>query len=189
MDNAYIENHKRELEITKMVSLKMINPQEYLKLRESGTCSFSIPEEVFDFDFPGHYFRRIKSVTVTIPCITGPFTSINARLELTASTIRINTDLNNGEYARNSDRDDRFLDNPIPPNSIATSSAQNDSGMFELNFRDERYLPFEGAGVVSQWSLQFPGEFRQFDYSSISDVIFTISYTARESTKADFIER
>lgn len=26
-------------------------------------------------------------------------------------------------------------------------SSQNDSGMFELNFKDERYLPFEGAGV------------------------------------------
>jgi hypothetical protein len=31
------------------------------------------------------------------------------------------------------------------PQSIATSNAQNDDGMFELNFRDERYLPFEGA--------------------------------------------
>jgi hypothetical protein len=34
--------------------------------------------------------------------------------------------------------------------SIATSHAQNDSGMFELNFRDERYLPFEGAGAISR---------------------------------------
>ena len=23
-------------------------------------------------------------------------------------------------------------------------------GLFELNFRDERYLPFEGAGVISE---------------------------------------
>jgi Tc toxin complex TcA C-terminal TcB-binding domain len=34
--------------------------------------------------------------------------------------------------------------------SIVTSSAQNDSGMFETNLRDERFLPFENSGVVSE---------------------------------------
>ena len=32
--------------------------------------------------------------------------------------------------------------------AIATSSGQNDSGLFELNFRDERYLPFEFHGAM-----------------------------------------
>jgi hypothetical protein len=32
---------------------------------------------------------------------------------------------------------------------IATSTAQNDAGVFEFNFRDERYMPFEGAGAIS----------------------------------------
>jgi hypothetical protein len=55
--------------------------------------------------------------------------------------------------------------------SIATSNAQNDSGMFELNFRDERYLPFEGAGAISTWRLELPAEFRVFDDATIPDVI------------------
>jgi hypothetical protein len=38
--------------------------------------------------------------------------------------------------------------------SVATSNAQNDSGLFELNFRDERYLPFEGTGAISSWRLE-----------------------------------
>ena len=40
--------------------------------------------------------------------------------------------------------------------SIVTSHGQNDSGLFELNFRDERYLPFEGAGAISNggWSCR-----------------------------------
>jgi len=41
---------------------------------------------------------------------------------------------------------------------IATSDGQNDSGLFEKNFNDERYLPFEGQGVFSQWSLELPGD-------------------------------
>jgi hypothetical protein len=62
--------------------------------------------------------------------------------------------------------------------TIATSTAQNDAGVFEFSFRDERYLPFEGAGAVSEWELRLPGSFRPFDYQSITDVILHVSYTA-----------
>ena len=40
--------------------------------------------------------------------------------------------------------------------AIATSTGQNDTGLFELNFRDERYLPFEYAGAVSRWRIELP---------------------------------
>jgi hypothetical protein len=57
-----------------------------------------------------------------------------------------------GNYGRDVEQDDsRFVDNFSAVESIATSHAQNDSGMFELNFRDDRFLPFEGAGVISRW--------------------------------------
>jgi hypothetical protein len=62
--------------------------------------------------------------------------------------------------------------------SIATSTAQNDAGVFELSFRDERYMPFEGAGAISRWQLRLPRSFRQFDYQTVNDVILTVSYTA-----------
>ena len=53
--------------------------------------------------------------------------------------------------------------------------------MFEFNFRDERYLPFEGAGAVeSNWKLEFPSVFKSFDYNTISDIIIHISYTSKE---------
>jgi Tc toxin complex TcA C-terminal TcB-binding domain len=46
------------------------------------------------------------------------------------------------------------VENNIPVKAMAASAAQNESGVFELSFRDERYLPFEGAGVVSELSLE-----------------------------------
>ncbi len=64
---------------------------------------------------------------------------------------------------------------------IVTSAATNDSGMFETNLRDERFLPFEGAGAISAWNLALPSELPAFDYSTISDVILHIRYTAREA--------
>lgn len=62
--------------------------------------------------------------------------------------------------------------------AIATSSAQNDAGIFEFSFRDEGYMPFEGAGAISDWQIELPKTFRAFDYDSISDVIMRIAYTA-----------
>ena len=52
--------------------------------------------------------------------------------------------------------------------------------MFELNFNDPRYLPFEGAGAISSWRLELPSTIRPFDYATISDVVIHISYTARD---------
>ena len=64
--------------------------------------------------------------------------------------------------------------------SVATSTAQNDAGVFEFNFRDERYMPFEGAGAVSSWRLVLPKSFRPFDYQTITDVILHVSYKAED---------
>src|SRR5204863_9511087 len=90
-----------------------------------------------------------------------------------------------GVYEREDAEDERFNDYFGSLQSIVTSSAQNDSGLFETNLRDERYLPFENSGVISEWQLELPadpskGDPRQFDYDTISDVILHIRYTARE---------
>jgi hypothetical protein len=180
----------------------MIDPLALMKLRETGRCFFHLPEEIFDLDYPGHYFRRIKSVSITLPCVAGPYTTISCTLRLLKNSIRINTANGDNGYPRNTDDqgvpadDNRFIENNIPVKSIAASNAQNDSGVFELSFRDDRYLPFEGAGTISEWSLElfsdlpsnnpdpsapdFGKPLRQFDYSTISDAIVHVKYTARE---------
>jgi len=184
MELAYLELNQREYELTKNVSLLQVDPNALLELRTTGRCTVNLPEELFDMDGAGHYFRRIKSVAISIPCVTGPYTSVNCTLTLLKSTIRTKPLLDNGNYRRSEDgEDDRFNDYFGSLQSIVTSTGQNDSGMFELNLRDERYLPFEGSGVISQWQLELPADFRQFDYDTISDIILHIRYTAREGGK------
>ncbi len=182
MEMAYHELNQREYELIKHASLLQVDPEEILRLRVTGNCTVSIPEELFDMDCPGHYFRRIKTVAVSIPCVTGPYTNINCKLTLLKSTIRKNTLLADNEngYARANSEDNRFDDNYGYLQAIVTSTGQNDSGLFETNMNDERYLPFEGSGVESQWRLELPAEIRQFNYDTISDVILHIRYTARE---------
>ncbi len=58
---------------------------------------------------------------------------------------------------------------------------QNDNGIFELNFRDERYLPFENTGAISIWRLKLPKKnLVQFENENISDVVLHMKYTSRE---------
>ncbi|BBB92591.1 MAG TPA: neuraminidase-like domain-containing protein [Methylomusa anaerophila] len=179
LEAAYQNERGHDYEITKQISIYQINPLAVIQLRETGKCEFVLPEVLFDMDYPGHYKRRIKAATVSIPCIAGPYTGINATLSLLENKFR-NTAIGGKNYEEDSEEtDDRFSSYAIPIKAIAASSAQNDSGMFELNFRDERYLPFEGAGVISKWRLELP-QFTQFDYHSISDVIIHLQYTACE---------
>lgn len=185
MEMAYHDLNQREYELTKHVSLLQVNPLALLQLRTTGLCIVSLPEELFDMDCPGHYFRRIKNVSLSIPCITGPYTSVNFTLTLTKSSIRKSA-LVGDSYARVDAEDSRFSDYFGSLQSIVTSSGQNDSGLFETNLRDERYLPFEGSGVISEWQLQLPAnpskkDPLQFDYNTISDVILHVRYTAREA--------
>jgi hypothetical protein len=169
LEKEFIDTDKRKMEITQHFSMQQIDPEKLYQLKTDGECTnFSIPEAAFDLTYPGYFRRIIKSVRVTIPCIAGPYTNIGATLTLGSNLVRKNAD-------------------SVPPlvspgfdgcAMIATSNAQNDGGQFELNFRDERYLPFEGAGAISTWGLSLPKVKRAFDYTTISDVVFHISYTA-----------
>ncbi len=180
MEAAYLDQNRREYELTKTVSLALTDPIGLVRLRETGQCFVSLPEALFDMDHPGHYMRRIKSVSLTIPCVVGPYTGVHCTLALVRSSVRKNA-ATAGAYARTSDEDPRFADSLGAVQSIATSSGQNDAGLFEVNFRDERYLPFEGQGAVdSEWRIQLDKDANRFDFNTISDVLIHIRYTARE---------
>ncbi|MBR7837209.1 hypothetical protein KDL01_28285 [Actinospica durhamensis] len=171
MENAYLAGNTRRYELTQHFALSLVDPGALSTLRETGGCSFDLPELLFDIVYPGHYKRLVKSVRVTLPGVTGPYVNVGAKLTMTASSVR----------ATASTGPAGLVAVPAQPklaSAIATSSAVNDAGVFELGFRDERYLPFEGAGAVSSWRIELPGKLRSFDYRTISDVVVHLSYTA-----------
>jgi len=180
METSYLDKNKREYELTKHISLSLLDPLALVMLRATGVCDFEVPEVLYDMDHPGHYFRRLKSVSISLPCIAGPYTSVSAKLSLVSNRYRKNSNPDTTGYPEVPGNDERFVYNVGAIQSIAASNAQNDSGVFELNFRDERYLPFEGCGAINSWRLELPKEVRQFDYETISDVILHVKYTARE---------
>ncbi|MDN5940454.1 MAG: hypothetical protein L0H94_01110 [Nitrospira sp.] len=182
LENAYVEAKPHDYEIVKNISLKQLDPLALIQLKETGVCEFDLREETFDLDYPGQNKRRIKTVSLSVPCVVGPYTNLNCIVRLLKHEYR-NSKIaaSASDYAKKlEEADERFVYNPIPTTAIAVSQGQNDSGVFELTFRDERYLPFEGAGAISSWHLELPQKFRQFDYQTISDVIVHLRYTSSE---------
>ena len=186
LEAAHQERRGYDFEIVKNFSLQQIDPLALIQLRETGKCEFALPELLFDMGFPGQYMRRIKSVAVTFACQVGPLTSINCVLRLLEHKFRTSAEVKGkSDYIeRTEETDDRFSTFNVPITAIAVSGGQNDSGVFELNFRDERYVPFEGAGAISKWRMELPSRFREHDYQSFTDVVMTLRYVAIDAPGA-----
>lgn len=191
MEKSYLDANCREYELTKHISLRLNFPEAFLRLQTTGECEIELPEWLFDLDYPGQYMRRIKNVSLTVPAVVGPYTGIHCRLTLLSSVTRIDPGLlpapegccdgsmpANG-YEPQPD-DPRIVRLYAATEAIATSSGQNDAGLFELTFRDERYLPFEYGGAVSRWRIELPPDNNVFDFDSLSDIVLHLNYTARE---------
>ncbi|KRP46693.1 hypothetical protein SAMN04490190_5914 [Pseudomonas libanensis] len=191
MNTAYLNQNVRDLEIVKTISLRhRLNECEISspstdtsqttpsgtedkwtphkkQLVDKGTLCFKLPEALFEEDYPRHLLRRIKGISVSLPATLGPYEDIKAILTQTRNEIVLPT----GE---------RRMDMRAHQ-QIALSTGLDDNGLFTLTFdSNERYLPFEYTGAISDWTLEFPNPDRQKDVlESINDIVIHLRYTAR----------
>lgn len=182
MYSTYLQHNRRDLEIRKTVSLKELKDKDSsptinktwdeikASLVTNGTCEFELTQKMFEDDYTGqnHYLRRIKTISVTLPAVLGPYQDIRAVLKQTYSKVEMAATPGTAK------------ENLRVSQQIALSGSLEDNGMFQLNFQDERYLPFEYTGAISRWSLTFPNPTAQLAMlQSLPDIIVHISYTAR----------
>src|SRR5260370_3670830 len=112
--------------MNKHVRLLQVVPLGLVHWRATGSCMVSLPEELFDLDGPGHYFRRIKSVALTVPCVTGPYTGVNCTLSLQNSSIRTSSQISGSGYTDRKNLSANFG----TIQAVVTSSGQADSALF-----------------------------------------------------------
>ncbi len=117
LEAAYHEQRGYDYEISKQVSLRQLNPLALLKLKETSRCEFALPEVLFDIDYPGHYKRRIKTVSVTIPCVAGPYVGLNATLRLLENKVR-NSAIAVNYPEKTDEEDERFQSYIVPISAI-----------------------------------------------------------------------
>lgn len=183
MQAAYFHNHARPMEITKTISLRQLKAKDpnatrnaaweelSASLKKTGIVEFELTKALFDADYPEHYLRRIKSISVTLPATLSPYEDIRATLTQTHHTIHTP---DKGEFEYSSHRINE---------QIALSTGLNDSGLFTLNFDGgDRYLPFEFTGAVSGWRLSFPNpSAQQAMLNSLTDIIIHVRYVAKSA--------
>ncbi|HPI05164.1 MAG TPA: neuraminidase-like domain-containing protein [Saprospiraceae bacterium] len=186
MDSAFREGDARRLDIVKTIPLSVLAPNALLDLINTGKCSFQLTESLFDYDYPGQYARKIKTISVSIPAVLGPYQDVKAILKQTKNYVVMGSnDIAAVKYLLNNQnpKPDKGLREDWGVNqSIALSKGVDDSGLFVMDFQDPRYLPFENTGAVSDWELSMPKENNRFDFEQLSDVVITLKYTALYSS-------
>ncbi|WP_118985524.1 neuraminidase-like domain-containing protein [Photorhabdus sp. CRCIA-P01] len=200
MEDAHLKRDKRALEVERTVSLAEIYAglpkdkgpfslaQEIEKLVNAGSgsagsgnnnlafgtgtdtktslqASISLADLKIREDYPASLgkIRRIKQISVTLPALLGPYQDVQAILSYGDKA-----GLANGCEA------------------LAVSHGMNDSGQFQLDFNDGKFLPFEGI-VIDQGTLTLsfpnastPDKGKQATMlKTLSDIILHIRYTIK----------
>ncbi|PHN17635.1 neuraminidase-like domain-containing protein [Pseudomonas sp. ICMP 561] len=179
MDAAYLTRNERRLEIVKTISLKQLAAENDTlnngwdmvveRLAEEGIAELEITQAMLDADYPGHYLRRIKRISLSLPVTVGPYQDIHATLTQSYNAVQMSAQA-----------DGPLKENMRASQQIAVSTGVDDDGLFTFNFDDERYLPFEGTGAISRWALTFSNPESQRDMiDSITDIIVHMRYTAK----------
>jgi hypothetical protein len=167
----YLFNQQRKHQVSKTISLAQISPIELAAFRDTGLLYLTTLEEWFDRDFPTHYLRLIKGVSVTIVALVPPTEGVKAtltQLGTTRTTLKRGSTFEKVEIKRS-------------PERIAISSAIGATGvLFPLSPNEPAPLnPFEGSGVEGTWVLEMPHASNPvLNYETIVDVQLTIQYTA-----------
>lgn len=191
MESAYLDWDSRSLEVNRTVSLSKEMGDIDFNAEVLGAMKGSDPsvsskhslqmkgKEVFEAkidlkalnieaDYPNtvvgdNKVRRIKQVSVSLPALLSPYQDVQAVLSYSG----------NGDLIHQS------------CTQAAISHGVNDSGQFQLDFNDSRYLPFEGLPIDGDGSasliLTFPnagdsGKQRAL-LESLTDIILHIRYT------------
>ncbi|VVO43519.1 neuraminidase-like domain-containing protein [Pseudomonas fluorescens] len=172
MHSKYLLEDERELEIRKTVSLSKLLGAGWSAalsdLKSNGSIAFKLQKDTFKDDYNSLYLRRIKSVSVSLPIVAGPYEDIHGSLTQINNTIEL--------YDKSELKDRRANQ------QVALSTGVDDSGLFNLSFQDERYLPFEFTGLISEWTLELANTTpeQKAMLESITDIIVHILYTARK---------
>ena len=182
MQSSYLSLNARRYEISRIYSLAKLKPLALIQLLQTGACDFSIDEPHFDEDYPGHYQRQLKRVSITVVYPSpGKNDNVSCTLTLVANKVRMNASLNLPYPETPPGNDPRFAYQYGAVQTIVTSQAQDDPGLFENQIHyqvtDPRYLPFEGAGAISDWHMELPST-NEVDVTTVGDVQIHLLYTA-----------
>ena len=179
LERAWVEAGENRAQIVKTISMK-VPGNDFRKRFKKGLFTFNLTEEDFNADFPGHYCRKIESIAITIPSITGPYTDLHATLTQTTNRLIPTPDLDAVQtLSASADLTEGGVISGKVAQQVILSQLVRDTGVYEPLGAGPHYRPFEGTGAVSSWELQFNAERDAAILDSITDVVVHLRYSAK----------
>ncbi|AWM93939.1 hypothetical protein DJ564_25745 [Pseudomonas sp. 31-12] len=186
MATARIKRDERRLQLVKTISLKNLVKDDHWKtFIEDGKLEFDLNEKLFNRDYPGHYCRQVKRLSLTFPGLLGPYQNICAVLVQISSATILEPDIAAVEFLQggsSAPEGGSLIQNVRPYQQIALSDGLVDNGAVD-NVDDDRYESFEGTGAHAKYRLMFPRATetaQQNILKSLTDVLLTLTYQARD---------
>lgn len=204
MEIAYTQKNTRRLNITKTISLKSLVSNHQVKadetllttwdevkaaLKGAKKLSFDLSHQFFDADFPGHYARKIHSLSVTFPTLLPPYQNMRVLLEQTSNSLLVAPDIEavKSLYTPTEKTDsDSIIRNLRINQKIILSRGNDDSGEFpDDGFTGGQYHSFEHTGAVSHWQLSVPRPKNGPELlDNLNDIIIKLNYTAKSGDQS-----
>lgn len=183
MEFAFSQKDILRQEVTKEIYLSQLDPMQLVRLRAEGVADIQLSEALFDFDFPSHYCRRIKTMEVSLLPLNeeGVFEEVHAVITQTNNKILRQPTKEGLQYmlTNTGNPGDAVWEDWRANQTVSLSKRARDDGAFLEYFGDgEKLQRFEGTGAVSRWQYQLPKATNQFDFSTIEDVKLTLRYSA-----------
>lgn len=204
MEMEYAQQNTRRLNITKTISLKSLVSNQLVKTDETPLTkwedvkkalidekklSFGLSHQFFDIDFPGHYARKIHSLSVTFPTLLPPYQNMRVLLEQTSNTLLVSPDIDavRSLYTPTEQINSESIRRNLRINQkVIFSRGSDDNGEFpEDTFTGGQYHSFEHTGAVSHWQLSIPRPENSKELiDNLNDIIIKLNYTAKSGNDA-----
>ncbi|WP_339478017.1 Tc toxin subunit A-related protein [Pseudomonas sp. RL_5y_Pfl2_73] len=199
MESAFLHRYERRLTIRKLVSLRDYFgdawPDTFETLKVTGKLDFTLDSRCYDSDYPGHYLRQIRRVSITLPALFGPYETACMTLTQLSSKLLIKPDPGGAQHLydpAHADADTTYVRyNLRAQPQIAVSDGLDDDGIgSRFAFDEDRYASFERTGAIASWQIAFPhpdSDKQTEILESLTDIIVEVEYTAHDGGK-DFAE-
>lgn len=204
MEMAYTQQNTRRLNITKTISLKSLVSNHLVKTDETALTtwdevkealkgakklSFGLSHQFFDTDFPGHYARKIHSLSVTFPTLLPPYQNMRVLLEQTSNTLLVSPDIDavKSLYTPAEEINSESIIRNLRINQkIILSRGSDDSGEFQEDASTGgQYHSFEHSGAISHWRMSVPRPQNNPELiDNLNDIIIKLNYTAKSGNDA-----
>ncbi|WP_240042340.1 neuraminidase-like domain-containing protein [Photorhabdus khanii] len=170
--DVYTESNKNRIDLTAKITDLLEKRKDNLDSNDNGIrlndnkliATVNLASLEIHKDYPASVgeTRRIKQISVTLPALLGPYQDVQAILSYGESETGL------AESCK----------------SLAVSHGMNDSGQFQLDFNNGKFLPFEGIAIndTGTLTLSFPNatDKQKNMLQTLNDIILHIRYTIRQ---------